>query len=70
MIHKKKQCPFSSRGIREIDYRDVELLKKFVSSQGKIIDPRHTGVSAKYQRKLSRAIKRARVMGLLPFTGN
>ncbi len=69
MAQRKKQCPFSSRGIKEIDYRDVELLRKFMSSQGKIIDPRHTGVSAKYQRKLARAIKRARVMGLLPFVG-
>ncbi len=69
MIKKKKQCPFSSRGIKEIDYRDTELLKRFVSSQGKIIDPRHTGVSAKYQRMLATAIKRARIMGLLPFVG-
>jgi len=69
MIKKKKQCPFASRGIKSIDYRDVELLSRYVSSQGKIIDPRHTGVSAKYQRMLAKAIKRARIMGLLPFVG-
>lgn len=69
MIRTKKECPFLSRGIKDIDYRDVELLRRFVSSQGKIIDPRHTGVSAKFQRKLAKAIKRARVMGLLPFVG-
>jgi small subunit ribosomal protein S18 len=50
-----------------IDYRDVELLKRFISSQAKIIDPRHTGVCAKHQRAVAKAIKRSRVMGLLPF---
>ncbi|MEK7542772.1 MAG: 30S ribosomal protein S18 [Patescibacteria group bacterium] len=69
MARIKKECPFLSRGIKDIDYRDIELLRRFVSSQGKIIDPRHTGVSAKFQRKLARAIKRARIMGLLPFVG-
>ena len=54
--------------MKEIDYKEVELLRKFVSSQSKIIDPRHTGVCAKHQRKLSEAIKRARFLGLLAFT--
>lgn len=53
--------------MKEIDYKEVELLKKFVSSQAKIIDPRHTGVCAKHQRKLSTAVKRARFLALLPF---
>lgn len=53
--------------MKEIDYKSTEMIRRFVSSQAKIIDPRHTGVCAKHQRKLSRAIKRARVMGLLPF---
>ena len=53
--------------MKEIDYKEVELLKKFVSSQAKIIDPRHTGVCAKHQRKLATAVKRARFLALLPF---
>jgi small subunit ribosomal protein S18 len=52
----------------EIDYKETELLRKFVSSQAKIIDPRHTGICAKHQRKLAQAIKRARFLGLLAFT--
>ncbi len=52
----------------EIDYKEIELLKKFVSSQAKIIDPRHTGVCAKHQRKLAQAIKRARFLGLMAFS--
>lgn len=53
--------------MKEIDYKEVDLLKRFVSSQAKIIDPRHTGVCAKHQRKLAEAVKRARFLGLLPF---
>ncbi len=63
----KKQCFFCSQNAREIDFHDIEMLSRFVSSQGKIIDPRHTGVCAKHQRYLSRAIKQARIMGLIPF---
>lgn len=62
-----KQCMFCSQDIKEIDYRNVETLRRFVSGQAKIVDPRHTGVCAKHQRKLARGIKRARIMGLLPF---
>ncbi len=51
----------------EVDYKDVDLLKRFVSAQAKIIDPKHTGVCASHQRKLSQAIKRARFLGLVPF---
>lgn len=65
---KDKQCYFRSQNIKYIDYKDIETLKRFVSSQGKIIDPKYTGTSAKYQRQLAQAIKRARFMGLLPFT--
>jgi len=63
-----QQCFFCSQNMSEIDYKEIELLKKFVSSQSKIIDPRHTGVCAKHQRKLAQAIKRARFLGLLAFT--
>ncbi len=63
-----QHCFFCSQNMKEIDYKEVDLLKKFISSQAKIIDPRHTGVCAKHQRKLSKAIKRARFLGLLAFT--
>jgi small subunit ribosomal protein S18 len=62
------QCFFCSQNLKEVDYKDVELLKRFISSQAKIIDPKHTGTCAKHQRKLAQAIKRARYLGLLPFT--
>jgi len=61
------QCFFCSQNSKTIDYKDIELLKGFVSSQAKVVDPRYTGVCAKHQRMLSNAIKRARIMGLLPF---
>lgn len=61
------QCFFCSQNMKEIDYKEIDLLKRFISSQSKIIDPRHTSVCAKHQRKLSTAIKRARYMSLLPF---
>ncbi|HAA9337758.1 TPA_asm: 30S ribosomal protein S18 [Listeria monocytogenes] len=64
---RKKVCCFTSNGITHIDYKDVELLKKFVSERGKILPRRVTGTSAKYQRKLTVAIKRSRQMALLPF---
>lgn len=62
-----KQCLFCSQNIKIIDYKDVETLKRFISGQAKIIDPRHTAICAKHQRNLAKAIKRARIMGLLPF---
>ncbi|PIT93041.1 MAG: 30S ribosomal protein S18 [Candidatus Harrisonbacteria bacterium CG10_big_fil_rev_8_21_14_0_10_38_8] len=65
--NQKKQCYFRSNNIKYIDWKDVELLSKFVSAQGKIIDPKYTGTSAKYQRQVATAIKRARHMALLPF---
>ena len=61
------QCFFCSQNLKYIDYKEIDLLKRFVSSQMKIIDPKHTGVCAKHQRKLAEAIKRARFMALLPF---
>jgi small subunit ribosomal protein S18 len=53
--------------MKNVDYKEVDLLRRFVSSQSKIIDPRHTHVCAKHQRKLANAIKRARFMALLPY---
>ncbi|VEF46065.1 30S ribosomal protein S18 [Bacillus freudenreichii] len=64
---RRKVCFFTSNGITHIDYKDIDMLKKFVSERGKILPRRVTGTSAKYQRKLTVAIKRARQMALLPF---
>lgn len=66
---RKKVCYFTSNGITHIDYKDVDLLKKFVSERGKILPRRVTGTSAKYQRRLTIAIKRSRQAALLPFVG-
>ena len=64
---RKKVCYFTKNKIEYIDYTDTELLKKFISPNGKIIPRRVTGTSAKYQRMLAVAIKRARQMALLPY---
>ena len=63
----KKVCYFTKNNITYIDYKDVELLKKFISPNGKIIPRRVTGTKAKYQRELAVAIKRARQLALLPY---
>ena len=61
------QCYFCAQNLKEIDHKEIELLKRFTSSQAKIIDPRYTATCAKHQRRLAQAIKRARILGLLPF---
>ncbi len=66
----RKVCYFKKNNITYIDYKDVELLKKFISPNGKIIPRRVTGTSAKYQRQLAVAIKRARQMALLPYVAD
>ena len=66
---RRKQCPFTAAGVRHIDYKDIETLKKFVTEKGKILPRRITGVSAFHQKRLTQAIKRARYMALLPFVG-
>ena len=63
----KKVCYFTANGITHIDYKDTELLKRFISERGKILPRRVTGTSAKYQRMLTLAIKRSRHMALLPY---
>jgi small subunit ribosomal protein S18 len=63
----QKQCFFCSQNLMEIDYKDADLLRRFVSGQGKIIDPKHTGTCSKHQRRLAEAVKRARFLALLPF---
>ena len=64
---RRKTCPFSGASAPKIDYKDVKLLQRFVSERGKIVPSRITAVSAKKQRELARAIKRARNLALLPF---
>ncbi len=66
-FRRRKTCPFSSKDAPKIDYKDVRLLQRFISERGKIVPSRITAVSAKKQRELARAIKRARILGLLPF---
>lgn len=67
---RKKFCYFTKNHIKYIDYKDVELLKKYISPSGKITSRRITGTSSKYQRMLAIAIKRARYMALLPYVGD
>lgn len=64
---RKKRCYFTDNKIKYIDYKDVELLKRFISDRGKILPKRVTGTKSKFQAPLSVAIKRARHMALLPF---
>ncbi|HHH13637.1 MAG TPA: 30S ribosomal protein S18 [Thiolapillus brandeum] len=67
-FRRRKYCRFTAEGITEIDYKDLNLLKQYVSESGKIVPSRITGTSAKYQRQLANAIKRARFLALLPYT--
>ncbi|MBI1265454.1 MAG: 30S ribosomal protein S18 [Alphaproteobacteria bacterium] len=64
---RRKVCPFSGEASPKIDYKDVKLLQRYMSERGKIVPARITAVSAKKQRELARAIKRARVLALLPY---
>ena len=68
-FRRKKTCPFSGPKAIPIDYKDVKTLEKFISERGKIIPARISAVSSPKQRKLAQAIKRARVLALLPFIG-
>ena len=65
---RRKYCRFTAEGITEIDYKDLELLKAYISETGKIVPSRITGTKARYQRQLAKAIKRARYLSLLPYT--
>ena len=65
---RRKYCRFTAEGIEEIDYKDLTLLKAYVTETGKIVPSRITGTKAKYQRQLATAIKRARFLSLLPYT--
>ncbi|MEO1564260.1 MAG: 30S ribosomal protein S18 [Pseudomonadota bacterium] len=67
-FRRRKSCPFSGKNAPKIDYKDVKLLQRYVSERGKIVPSRITAVSAKKQRELSRAIKRARFLALMPYS--
>ena len=66
-VKKKKYCRFKKSGIKYIDYKDPEFLKKFLNEQGRILPRRLTGTSQKYQKKVATAVKRARHLAILPF---
>ena len=66
-VKKSKYCRFKKSGIKFIDYKDPEFLMKFVNEQGKLLPRRLTGTSAKYQKKVSQAVKRARHLAILPY---
>ena len=68
LINKKKYCYFKENGITEINYKEVKLLRRFTTDQGKIMPRRVTGTSAKMHRKVVREIKRARNIALMPYT--
>ncbi|MEM8593234.1 MAG: 30S ribosomal protein S18 [Pseudomonadota bacterium] len=67
-FRRRKFCRFTAEGTTEIDYKDIDTLKAYVTETGKIVPSRITGTKAKYQRQLSTAIKRARYLALLPYT--
>ena len=66
----KKQCYFNQHNIKYIDYKDTEILKKFLNPHGRILSKKRTGISSNYQRQLANAVKRARFMGLLPYVAS
>jgi small subunit ribosomal protein S18 len=68
--NRKKYCRFKKSGIKYIDYKDPDFLLKFLNEQGKILPSRITGTSAKYQKKVSQAVKRARHIALLPYVAD
>lgn len=67
-FRRRKFCRFSAEGVKEIDYKDLETLKAYISETGKIVPSRITGTKAKYQRQLATAVKRARFLALLPYS--
>ncbi len=67
-FRRRKFCRFTAEGVQEIDYKDINTLKSYISESGKIVPSRITGTKARYQRQLATAIKRARYLALLPYT--
>ena len=68
LFKRKKFCRFTAEGVKQIDYKDIDVLKDFIQENGKLMPARITGTKARYQRQLSTAIKRARFLALLPYT--
>ena len=68
LFRRRKFCRFTAENIKQVDYKDIAVLKDFINENGKIIPARITGTKARYQRQLSVAIKRARFLALLPYT--
>lgn len=68
LFRRRKFCRFTAEGIKEVDYKDLNILKDFINENGKIIPARITGTKARYQRQLGVAVKRARFLALLPYT--
>ncbi len=64
---RRNYCRFKAEGVKEIDYKDIDTLKNYITSTGKIVSSRASGTSAKYQRQLTTAIKRARFLALIPY---
>ena len=69
-FRRRKFCKFTAEGVTEIDYKDLNTLRQYLSENGKIVPSRITGTKAKYQRQLQTAIKRARFLALIPYTDN
>ncbi len=67
-FRRRKFCKFTAEGVKEIDYKDIDTLKQYVTETGKIVPSRITGTKAKYQRQLATAVKRARYLALLPYS--
>jgi|TARA_B100000768_G_C11209758_1_gene345497 small subunit ribosomal protein S18 len=67
---KQKFCKFTKEGISEIDYKDLDLIREYITETGKILPSRITGTKAKYQRQISTAVKRARFLALIPYCDN
>lgn len=67
-FRRRKFCRFTAEGVKEIDYKDINLLKSYITEVGKIVPSRITGTKARYQRLLANAIKTARYLALLPYT--
>lgn len=67
-FRRRKFCRFTAEGIKEVDYKDITMLKNFITESNKIVPSRITGTKAKYQRQLTVAIKKARYIALLPYT--
>jgi small subunit ribosomal protein S18 len=67
-FRRKKFCKFTADGVTEIDYKDIQTLKSYITETGKIVPSRITGTKAKYQRQLATAVKRARYVALLPYS--